>query len=360
MNNRLDDTNHIRSIDLSDLLGVAERLPEQCREGISLAAGAPLDDLAAALRAVPVTNIVTLGMGASGIGGDIIKTILESILPVPIVVTKGYNIPRFVGPGSLVLAISYSGETEETLTAFEAAIASGARAVAFTSGGTLAKQAELHNVPVVKVPAGMQPRAALGYLSLPLLVALTKLGLLADQNEGIRETLDLLDRMSLALRSETPFDSNQAKQLASRLSGRVPVIYGSEGTPGVAAFRWKCQINENSKSPAFWNQFPDLDHNEITGWQELKNVTEHFCLIQLRMPGEPARINKRVEVTMQLIKDSFGEIVEVTAEGKSSLARLFSLMYLGDVTSMYLAILNGVDPTPVERIQELKRRLKDN
>lgn len=359
MVNLLNDRNDFESIDISDFAGVAARLPEQCREGVALAMSADLDELASEMSKNPVSNIVTLGMGASGIGGDILKALLEPEIDIPIVVNKGYHLPAFADKETLVIAVSYSGETEETLTTFEEALRRGSKVLVFASGGTLAGRAEELGLARVIVPSGMQPRAALGYLAIPILVAISRLGLATAKDSEINETLGLLDSMSAKLSFNTPVETNPAKQMAIKIRGMVPIIYGSEGGPAVAAFRWKCQINENSKSPAFWNAFPEQNHNEITGWQELNDVSKRFCLIELRSDGEGNKIAKRAETTKELIKDSFGDIFVVQSEGKSEIARLFSLMYLGDFTSIYLAVLYGVDPTPVERIHELKRRLKD-
>lgn len=359
MVNLLDDRNHLESIDISDFAGVAAGLPGQCRDGVALAMSADLDTLTADLNKNPVSNIVTLGMGASGIGGDILKAIFEPEIGMPIVVNKGYHLPAFAGKDTLVIAVSYSGETEETLTTFEEAVRRGCRVLVFTSGGTLGSRAAELGLPCVTVPGGMQPRAALGYLTLPLVAAMCRLGLAGNMDAEISETLDILEAMAAKLNAGVPTEDNLAKQLAVKIEGMMPVIYGSEGGPAVAAFRWKCQINENSKSPAFWNAFPEQNHNEITGWQELNDVSRRFCLIELRSAGEGKRIAKRAETTKELIKDSFGDIFIVEAEGRSDLARLFSLMYIGDFASVYLAVLYGVDPTPVERIHELKKRLKD-
>ncbi|MFA5866552.1 MAG: bifunctional phosphoglucose/phosphomannose isomerase [Actinomycetota bacterium] len=351
---RLNDPETIKSIDISDMLGVIGAFPAQCREAVSLAESFDFGKLSG-----DVSSIVTLGMGGSGIGGDIVKALLEPKSKVPVNVCKGYSLPAFVGPDTLVFAISYSGGTEETLTTLQRAADVGSKIIAVTSDGSLEKEAKKRGFPVIKVPGGLQPRAALGYLSLTVVVVLEKLGFIEDVRADIEETLGILEMMSEHMSPDSPAGNNIAKQLAGRLYEKMPVVYGSEGTPAVAALRWKCQFNENSKVPAFWHQFPELNHNEIVGWQELGEVAKRCCLITLRSPGENPRTRKRVEISLPLLEGVVGESLQVWSEGDSELARLYSLIYLGDFTSVYLAILNGVDPTPVERIQLLKKKLRE-
>jgi glucose/mannose-6-phosphate isomerase len=351
---RLNDSETLKSIDAADMLGVTGAFPAQCREAVALA-----ESIDFGKSGGSVASIVTLGMGGSGIGGDIVKALLEPNSKVPVTVCKGYSLPAFVGPDTLVLAISYSGGTEETMTTFRQAVDAGARIIAITSGGSLNDEAKNRGFPVIKVPGGLQPRAALGYLSLTVMVALAKLGFIKNIKADIDETLEILKMMSEHMGSASPAGNNIAKQLAGRFYEKMPVVYGSEGIPAVAALRWKCQFNENSKVPAFWHQFPELNHNEIVGWQELGDVAEKCCLITLRSPGENARTQKRIEISLPFLEGIVGESLQVWSEGDSDLARLYSLIYLGDFTSVYLAILNGVDPTPVERIQLLKKKLSE-
>jgi glucose/mannose-6-phosphate isomerase len=352
---RLDDPETLKSIDVADMLGVTGAFPAQCREAVALAEAVDYGTLSG-----DVSSIVTLGMGGSGIGGDIVKALLEPKSKVPVTVCKGYSLPAFVGSDTLVFTISYSGGTEETLSTFRQAVDAGAKIIAVTSGGSLEEQAKEHGFPVITMPGGLQPRAALGYLSLTVVVALAKLGLIKDIKADIDETLEILEMMSEHMGAASLAGNNIAKQLAGRFYEKMPVVYGSEGIPAVAALRWKCQFNENSKVPAFWHQFPELNHNEIVGWQELGEVAERCCLMTLRSPGENERTQKRIEITLPLLEGIVGESLQVWSEGDSDLARLYSLIYLGDFTSVYLAILNGVDPTPVERIQLLKEKLADS
>lgn len=350
---KLDSPSFIREIDSQNMLSALEGFPEQCREAVEIARKAAIP----AGFARGVSNLFVAGMGGSGIGGDLFRVVIEDEVALPLQVVKGYRLPGYVGPDSLLIAVSYSGNTEETLNCFREALSRQAKIICLTSGGKLAAEGERNNLPVVKIPGGLQPRAALGYLFLPLLVILSRLGLASFDDRQLAEAVALLNQAKARFSQRSSFPENQAKQIAARLYGKAPVIYGSEGLAGVAALRWKCQFNENSKIPAFCHSFPELNHNELVGWEKLANLTKSFSLILLRDKDESARMRTRIEVTKELIKGAFDEAVEVWAEGRSPLAKTLSLIYLGDYISFYLAILNGVDPSPVEKIAFLKEKL---
>lgn len=355
---RLDDQKYIKSIDISDMLDAVEAFPQHCREAVEIAKSTDLCDLADVANAGRISTVLVLGMGGSGIAGDVAKAILETDLSVPFLVNKGYDLPAFVGPGTLVVAISYSGETEETLATFDKLVQAGAQTAVITSGGQLVAKAKEINAPVFMIPTGLQPRAAIAYLALPLITLMRRIGLANRNTEDREELIMLAEDIVSQYRGARPAADNPAKKLAADLYGKMPVIYGSEGISAVAAMRWKCQFNENSKSPAFWNSFPELNHNETVGWQELADVSRQFHLVVLRDSVENARVTKRIEVTLPMIVGNFGDMSEMKSLGESPLARLFSLIILGDFVSVYLAILNDVDPTPVERVQLLKEKLK--
>jgi len=348
----LDDEAAVAAIDKANLLGEMAGFADQCQAAVAIGRQADLK-----VEAAVVTGISVLGMGGSGISGDFCRVLFEDELKVPIQVNRHYTLPAWIGPGSLVLAASYSGNTEETLSALTEARHRGAQAVVISSGGKISQMAEADDLTLIRIPAGLQPRASLGYLGLPLAVTLERLGLTADLNEAIDESLTLLRDQAARLGRESGEALNPAKQLARRLVGKMPVVYGSEGVTALAAFRFKCQLNENAKTPAQWNLLPELDHNEITGWQLLSEVSRKFHLIFFRDAEEHPQVKKRVEVTRDLIINQFCGADEFWSSGRSKLARLLSLIYLGDFTSAYLAVLNGVDPSPVERIELLKKRL---
>ncbi len=350
----IDDIVTMKEIDKEDMLGFLERFPEQCEEAMTIAKKVNLT----AFSNKPAL-IVILGMGGSGISGDITRVLLEDELSIPIYVNKDYKLPKFADKNTLFLAVSYSGNTEETLSGFDQAVSLGATVVSITSGGGLAKRAKEKNLPLVIIPKDIQPRAALGYLLIPVLVALEKFGLIEDKTTEIEETIASLKQARENLSPGSSSDENRAKQLAERLIGKIPIIYGSGGITGIAALRWKCQFNENGKVPAFYNVFPELNHNETVGWELLEDITERFFLIMLRDDQDHSQVKKRINITNSLIQDHFDGVFEVRTKGKSMLERIFSIIYLGDFTSVYLAVIEGIDPSPVERISVLKKRLAE-
>lgn len=350
----LDDVGYIRGIDQADMLKAIASFAGQCSEAVEIGREAKLT-----IDASGIANVLVLGMGGSGISGDVCRVLFADALKIPLTVNRHYRLPAYVGPATLVLAVSYSGNTEETLSGLSEAVDAGAQVAVTSSGGKISKIASDRGFTLITIPSGLQPRAALGYLSLPLAVLLERLELVGSLENDLAETVKTIRDQSSKLGVEVPESVNLAKKLARRMYGRMPVIYGSEGPSGLAAFRFKCQINENSKTPSHWNLLPELDHNELAGWQMLKEISDQFYLIFLRDDDEHPQIKKRVKATRDLIAEQFGGFDEVWSAGKSKLARLFSLIHLGDFASTYLALLNNVDPTPVERIELLKLRLQE-
>ena len=353
----LDDVERITSVDRSNMLKVVEDFPSQCREAARLGKDVNLDGLKGI--SAQTRSILVLGMGGSGVSGDISRTLLEEELKVPFLVNKNYGVPKFVDKETLVFAVSYSGDTEETLSGFDQAIERGCKIVSITTGGKLAEKAEGLGLPVVRIPSGIQPRSALGYLFIPLLVVLTRLGFVPDKEKEIEEAIELLHAKSASYGLACALAGNPAKELAARLHGKLPVVYGFSGLTDVVAFRWKCQFNENSKIPSFWHVFPELNHNETVSWEFLAEITKDFSLILLRDEQEPERVKKRIDITRELIEHKFGSVETIWAEGKSKLSKMLSLIYLSDFVSVYLAVLYGIDPSPVERISVLKKRLAE-
>ena len=350
----LDDIEGLAAIDTAGMLGALERFPQQVREAIEIGrAPAELPD-AAGLRAV-----VVLGMGGSGISGDVVGSLVAESLVVPISTVKGYRLPGFVDENTLVFAVSYSGNTEETLGCVEEALGRGAPVVAVASGGRLSEIAGERDLPLFQVPGGFQPRAALGYLFVPVLSALERIGLVHGLLDEVGAACEMLDERVQEYGVVTPIDDNPAKRHARDLVGFLPVVYGSEGPLAVVALRWKAQFNENSKVPAFYNWFPELNHNETVGWNHLEDIGSRCHLIVLREQDEHPRVARRIEITLDLIKDNVGHITHVFARGSSRVERLLDLVCFGDHTSVFLALALGQDPTPVARIEEFKRRLAE-
>lgn len=344
----------IEQIDGAKMLKAIEDFPDQCEEAVSLARTFELT-----LNLPEIRSVLICGLGGSGIGGDIVKAVLGGEADFPVVVNKGYGLPSFANGTTLCIFVSYSGNTEETLACFEQAVRRGCPIIVVSRNGRLADRAVDERIPWIQIPSGLQPRAALGYLTLPILVCLERLNLIRDVGSDLAEATRILRDKRESWWRHNIIEQNPAQMLAMKLTGKLPVIYGSEGAPEVAALRWKCQFNENAKIPAFWNVFPELNHNETQGWEQLRETTASFSLIILRDKADPDQVKRRIKFTRELIEEQFGQVLEVWAEGESRLARILSLMYYGDFVSTYLAILNGVDPTPVQKIETLKKRLKD-
>jgi len=305
-----------------------------------------------------VKNIVISGMGGSAIGGDLIRSLFNEECPVPIVINRDYKVPHFVDDSTLFIAVSYSGNTEETISAFENALEKKAKIISISCGGKLqelSKKAGTLHFTVEK--KGLQPRCAFGYLFVPMIYFLSKTGLITDQSQNLEESAEIINHAVTKLSPDVSTEKNKAKQLAITLYDKLPVIYAPQRYFDVIAMRWKGQINENSKMMAFHNAIPEMNHNEIVGWGSPIDISQKCVLIILTHKNESPKIRKRIDVTKSLITKEGTQVIEIQAEGESILAKALYLIYLGDFVSYYLAMLNGVDPTPIERIQILKSML---
>lgn len=348
----LDDPAIYGALDSHDMLATVEDFPDQCRTGLALGDELNLPD---AYR-TEYSAIVGLGMGGSAIGSDLLADIYAEELGVPALTVRDYALPAWVGKGTLVFAISHSGDTEETLHAFEAARQRGAKVIAITKGGELARICAAHGVPHVIVPGGRPPRASTGYLLMPAVAILERLRLIGDQTAARRECVEILDAQTAEYGRNAPASANRAKQLADLLHGRLPVIYAATPALGSAAYRWRTQCNENAKVLALSNELPELDHNEIVGWELGRGLAGDLRVVVLMDPGISDRMRMRVEITCEILAPDVDVHFE-TARGQSALARVLSAVNLGDFVSVYLAFLNGVDPHGIRAIDELKERL---
>ncbi len=309
--------------------------------------------------AAEIDNVVVLGMGGSGIAGDVVQAVGTATLPVPLTVLKHYRTPAFIGPRTLAFAISYSGDTEETVEMARGAAGAGARLVTISRGGQLAALAHERGALHIPCPDDIAvPRLALGALVAPLVVVLFRMGMLPEAHAGLLKAQQQLQRRRDECAPDAEASRNPARELARRIDRTIPIVYGSGGLGGVAAMRWKQSINENAKAPAFWNLYPELDHNEICGWGQHGDVTRQvFTLVELHHGLEHPQLERRVAATREMIEEALGQVLEVEAGGEGRLAQLLDLMYLGDWTSYYLALANDVDPGPIDAIMALKARL---
>jgi glucose/mannose-6-phosphate isomerase len=346
----LDDLEKIKSIDGRGMLALVGKLPDMMEEGWTLSEAINIPKVG------KFNNLVISGMGGSAISGDIVSIALRNKADLPIFVNRNYSCPKFVGAGTFFIAASYSGNTEETLSAFKEAVQRGAKIFSISSGGELKELSKKNGIPFIEVPKGLPPRAALGYLLSSILNLLNKLGI-GTFKEDLYETTKMLKQLSRKYGASCGSRDNEVKQMAIRLHGKIPLILASDGTTYAAGLRWKTQLNENSKLTAVLSVFPELDHNDLVNFSFLKKGEHNFSLVLLRDDGDIERMKKRIEVTKSLISGNLGGAAEVWSQGESILARTMSLILYGDYLSVYLAMLSGIDPTPVEIIEKLKKEL---
>jgi len=347
---QLDDLKLITEIDKSGMRRRLSDFPRQCEEAESLA-----KSLEFPFSSEDVENVVISGMGGSAIGGDILISYLRENLKIPAIVNRNYSLPAFVNEKTLAIVISYSGNTGETLASLNEAYEKRSKLIVITSGGTIEEFCSLNSIPIIKIKGGLQPRESIGYIFIPLLILMDKTGFIESQHREISETIELLKLLSKGYAPESP--ENDAKRLALDIHGKIPLLYGIHGLTDSITLRWKCQFNENSKTPAFYNSFPELNHNEIEGWDTNHELGHNFFVVILRSEDEAENISRQIEITKTILSDRVGGIKEAWGKGNGRLARMFSLIYLGDFVSYYLAILNGIDPTPIRNIESLKKQL---
>jgi glucose/mannose-6-phosphate isomerase len=338
----------IEAADPGGMLGDVLAQPLQLGDALWRAQSAkiPARDLPAGL--------VVCGMGGSAIGGDLAVAGLGDRATRPIATVRGYALESWTPPESLVLCSSYSGNTEETLACFDAAGAAGAQRAVLTTGGRLARVAREEGVPVIGAPAGMQPRAAVLYMTVGALECAALAGAAPSLRSEIDTATALLEQLVGEWGPDAGGDST-AKRLARSLRGTVPIVYGA-GPTVAPARRWRTQINENAKTPAFVSELPEANHNEICAWGRGRRVAP-LAGVFLEDPDHHPRIRRRIELTAAEVERTGGPAVRVRARGESRLERVLSLVLLGDLVSVYLAVLDGIDPTPVEAIERFKAAL---
>jgi len=346
----LDKPERVKEVDRSDMLGDLVKTPDYCRDAMKRAGQVSVPE------GVSPKNIVVVGMGGSAIGGEILHDWLREMLSIPIEVCRDYTLPAYVNKDTLVFVNSYSGNTEETLTAFLTAIRRKCTVTTVTSGGQLESFCKKLQVPHTIIPEGLQPRVAIPYMFFPLPVLMEKMGIISGIDDELEEAIQVLERVAKANALDVPTKNNRAKQLATELMDTIPVIYGFRQYSSIAQ-RLKAQFNENSKVPSKYEVFPELNHNETVGYEAPESLTKKTSIILIRDPQEPPEIRNRIETTTKLVFSRANKVLEVVAEGKGRLAKMFSVMCVGDFASVYLAILQNKDPTPVNIIDMVKSEL---
>jgi len=349
----LDAPEIYRQFDRDNMLAQLYGLPEQCLDAWRKALNFKLPS-----DYIDFDKVVILGMGGSAIGGDLVRSLTAPSAKPIIFVNRDYELPAFVDNRTLVIASSYSGNTEETLSSFNQALEKKCKKLALTTGGKLKSLAEDAKVPVFTIDHISQPRAALGYSFMPLIAILQQLDSPEDKSVEVEAMTQNLEILLGELKETTPTSSNKAKQLATELHGKIAVVYGA-GILSEVARRWKTQINENSKAWAFTETFPELNHNAVIGFQCPSELASKIYVVLLRCPSLHQRTLIRYQITGELLKQN-GISHQITdSQGESALSQMMSLIFLGDWVSYYLAILYQIDPTPVKAIDYLKKRLSD-
>ena len=335
-----DLASRLGAVDSGAQLDAALSLPDFLRDAIWRAGSAGIEPIEA-------SGLIVCGMGGSAIGGDLAAAALGSRLGKPLDVVRGYGVPAWTPPDRAILCSSYSGNTEETIACYAAAEAVGAQRIVATTGGAIGDAARSDGVPVIGMPAGLQPRAAVGYT----FAIAAEVAALVGAGPAIRTEID-----SSASHLESARESllALAADVAGRIHGSVPLLYGCGLTTPVA-YRWKCQVNENAKLPAFGHSIPELDHNEIVGWAGAEAGA--FSAVLLEDKDQHPRERRRFELTAELIADRARDVVRIETEGETRTERLLWAVMLGDLVSLELAAREAVDPTPVDVIEDLKDRL---
>ncbi|MGO9322444.1 MAG: bifunctional phosphoglucose/phosphomannose isomerase [Solirubrobacteraceae bacterium] len=338
----------IARVDPSGQLADVLALPEHLRDALWRVESAIMQDWDT------TAGLVVAGMGGSAIGGALARAAMGDHASRPIFVTRAYGLPPWTTPDTMVLCASYSGDTEETLACYESAGALGAKRTVVTTGGRLAEMARADGVPVIPLPSGFQPRAAVAYM----IVAALEVAALCGAGPRLTPEIDVaashIEQLVTEWGPDAPEDS-LAKELARRLHGTTPVVAGA-GLTSPIAYRWKTQINENAKQPCFWNELPELDHNEISGWEGASEVGR-FSAVFLDDSDAHPRVKERMDLTERLIAGNAVASFRLETRGQTAIERVISLVLLGDLVSIYLAALRGVDPGPVKLIEELKTAL---
>jgi glucose/mannose-6-phosphate isomerase len=336
-------------LDTVGMFDLAAALPEQVAAAATLAAdldGLPAHD--------DIEQVVVLGMGGSGVAGDVLAAVAGPFMPVPVTVTKGYEAPASVGEGTLCFAISYSGDTEETVEAAQGAATAGARMVVVSSGGALGALARTWGAPHIVLPECPMPRAGIGSVSVPPLIVLERVGLFPGATQYVAEAVDQLSRR----RDKLIVDGGPAQRLAREIDRTIPIVYGGDALGAVAAYRFKCQVNENAKAPCFWAAVPEMAHNEICGWGQHGDITRQvMTLVRFRHAFEHPQVTRRFDLTYDLLDEVVHAVLDIEAEGEGLLAQLFDLVLQGDFVSLHMAAEAGVDPGPIPVLLDLKAAL---
>ena len=350
MLHNLDDFDYIKQLDSKNMLDAVHRFPENCIHAINTADKNNLNYI----DSKNFKSILIVGMGGSAVGGLLIRDWLKFSCKLPIYVVRDYTLPSYIDENTLMLAMSYSGNTEETISALNEGLEKKAKIIAFSSGGILKKIALENSITFFEMPKGYQPRAALPYQFFTVAVVLKKLGLIGESWNEVEEAIKVVTKLRNEIQPENPLKDNPSKLLALELRDYIPFIYGSSIHEAVA-YRFNTQLNENGKSPAGTNFFPEAFHNSIMASEGRKGLLRHLCALIIRDPLEKPEISNKIDIFIKILESTFSKVVEVEARGQGRLTRILSALYLGDYTSIYLGLLYGKDPSSTDSIDKLKK-----
>lgn len=345
----LNDLDRISELDEEGMIDDLESFPDQCREAYDLGR-----DFCFAGDLTSRRRVVVAGMGGSAIVGDL----LNSLLNCEVLVSRSYRLPPYLTPNDLLVCVSYSGNTEETISSMRDGLHRGLKTICISTGGKMERICRNNGVPLISIPSGMQPRASTGYMLFPLLSIFEKAGFIG--NYDFKRTFQLLDKLAAQWGKRVSVEDNEAKKLARDLKGRIPLIYGTVGNTDVVAYRWKTQFNENAKQFAFYNEFPELNHNETVGYETNKKLLPGGYALLLTNGYELSRNKLRIKIMQQIFEEEEVDFRVVEGPGGDKLGSILGHVYLGDFVSVYLAFLNGVDPSPVRLIERFKQKMKEN
>ncbi|MFA5403624.1 MAG: bifunctional phosphoglucose/phosphomannose isomerase [Ignavibacteria bacterium] len=343
----------IKSIDKSKMFNILEDFHSQVKNAIGIASKFKPKNFSTK----GIKNIIISGLGGSAIGGDLFRSYSQYEIKIPVTINRNYTLPKFADSNTLVIISSYSGNTEETVSAYRQAIKEKCKIICITSGGEVKKIAGQNKHNHIIIPGGLQPRCALGYSFFTLLTLFIKLGFIKERREEIKEAVKILEEGVKEYTDLNP-DKNLALKIAIDLHGKLPIVYSSADLLDIVNLRWRGQFSENAKILAYGNVYPEMNHNELVGWKLNEDILKKIIVIFLKDANDNERVKLRMNITSGIIKKYADNILTLESNGKYKLGRIFDLIYLGDWVSFYLAILNKVDPTPVEAISYLKSKLE--
>ena len=341
----------IKSIDSQNMWEFLNTFPDQWKKAME-----STKDIELNIDKERVSNVCFAGMGGSAIGADLLRSFCYHNSPYPMQVVRHYEIPQWVDENTLFIACSFSGNTEETLTALTTACEQGAQTIAVTSGGELMVKAAKEEFDYIKIPGGMPPRTALGYSFVPLYRIFQYLGLVEERDGALKDTARFLTEQNDLF--SDPGD-NEALNLAEEINDTLPIIYSDSIMMEPVNLRWSNQFAENAKTLAYGNTLPEMNHNEIVGWERIVHLTGRLSVILLIDREDNPRVQRRMEIVEELVEDQTASLHILKTRGQTRLTRMFSLIQLADWSSFYLAIVNDVDPTPVTKIDLLKSKLAE-